>query len=188
MEFMSEGSRAHGCQRSHALRGAILFCAMALCLAVIGCNGTDRQLPPPLVQDADHDSVPDAQDCAPTDPTRWQLLAYQSVDNDADGHWVNSTGQVCAGASLPPGYSATAVAAGNADCNDASPAVWRFMMIYRDADGDGVGAGAGKVVCVGTSAPAGFSLFGYDPLDDPSDPTAASVSSLDLSSWQLTTP
>jgi hypothetical protein len=188
MEFMSEGSRARGFRHSHTLRGVSLICALALCLAVIGCNGTDRQPPPPSVQDTDHDSVPDAQDCAPRDPTKWQLLTYQSVDSDSDGHWVNFTGQVCAGASLLPTYSATAVAASDQDCDDTNPAVWRLVMIYRDADGDGVGAGAGKVACAGTSAPAGFSLFGYDPLDDPSDPTAASVSNLELSSWQLTTP
>jgi hypothetical protein len=60
------------------------------------------------------------------------------------------------------------------------------MMLYVDADGDGVGAGAGQISCVGTAAPPGFSLLGYDPLDDPSDPTAAVISSLELAPWQLT--
>jgi hypothetical protein len=62
------------------------------------------------------------------------------------------------------------------------------MMVYVDADGDGVGAGAGKVTCVGSRAPAGFSLVCYDPSDDPKDPASASVSYPELSPWQFATP
>jgi hypothetical protein len=209
-----------------------------MCALVVGCGGGGSR---PVAQNTDHDSVPDSQDCAPNDSTKWQLLSYQSVDLDSDGHFVNSSGQVCTGFALPPNYSASQVSAGDADCDDSSsarwqllsytavdadsdgyataqtgqlcsgaslppgysatppvasaldcddddPSKWRLMTIYADADGDGVGAGAGKVSCMGVNAPSGFSLFGYDPSDDPADPGSKSVSNLELSSWQLATP
>jgi len=171
--------------RRRRVRGSRFGGAVALCLGLIGCSGAGDGSPP-LAKDTDGDSVPDARDCAPADPTRWQLLAYQSRDSDADGYRADATGEVCSGATLPPAYAASTAAAGDADCDDANPAAWRLMMLYVDADGDGVGAGAGQISCVGTAAPPGFSLLGYDPLDDPSDPTAAVISSLELAPWQLT--
>jgi hypothetical protein len=208
--------------------------------AAVGCGGGGSS--PPVVQDTDHDGVPDAQDCAPNDPTKWQMLSYQSVDADSDGKFANSSGQVCAGASLPPQYSANAVAAGTSvdcddtdatrwqllpyaavdadgdgfsiaktgqvcsgaslpkgysasppdarttDCDDSNPTAWRWVMVFADKDGDGVGAGPGVVRCVGSKAPAGYSFLGYDPLDDPANPSSAGTSTLDLPSWLLTTP
>jgi hypothetical protein len=217
------------------LKSAPKFLASILISAVVaGCGGKDSRPP-----DADNDMVADAQDCAPTDAGKWQLLAYNSIDQDGDGFRVNATGQLCAGASLPPSHSATPVAANSIDCDDsnathwqllpyaavdadfdgvsvasagqacsgailiagysavapqvddcddASATTWRLMMIYSDGDGDGVGAGVGHTACVGTSAPASFSLYGYDPRDNPIDPTAAAVSNIDLPSSLLITP
>ena len=133
--------------RRRRTRGSRFGGAVALCLGLIGCSGAGDGSPP-LAKDTDGDSVPDARDCAPADPTRWQLLAYQSRDSDADGHRADATGEVCSGATLPPAYAASTVAAGDADCDDANPAAWRLMMLYADADGDGVGAGAGQISCV----------------------------------------
>jgi hypothetical protein len=61
------------------------------------------------------------------------------------------------------------------------------MTVYADADSDGVGAGGGSVACLGTAAAPGFSLLGYDPADDPTDPDSP-ISTLELSSWLLATP
>jgi hypothetical protein len=60
-------------------------------------------------------------DCAPIDPTRWQLMPYAYRDADGDGYTVPAAGAVCAGASLPRGYTNTAH---GDDCNDADPTVF----------------------------------------------------------------
>jgi len=212
-----------------------LLCSV---LAACGGGGGGRQPPPP---DADADSVADSLDCAPNDATRWQSLSFQSVDADADGRRANASGQLCSGASLPANYFATAVAAGDEDCNDASATVWRvlpyvardadadgftaansgnvcsgdvlptgyanalpvrslldcddasatawrFMTTYQDNDGDGIGSGSGTSACIGTTAAAGFSLYGYDPLDDANNPSSSLTSKLELPSWLLTAP
>jgi len=235
-----EQQNAEVCFQGRPPRSSNLFKSMLMVVAfatMVGCGGGST----PVVQDTDHDSVPDSQDCAPNDSTKWQLLSFQSMDSDSDGHFVNSSGQVCAGSALPANYSTSQVAAGNSDCDDSSsarwqllpysavdadsdgyaiakagqvcsgaslptgysttppdvsaldcddsdPSKWRLMTIYVDADGDGAGAGAGKVTCVGSGAPAGFSLVGFDPLDDPTDPASASVSNPELSPWQFATP
>jgi len=202
---------------------------------VVACGGGSKS----RNDDADGDSIADAQDCAPNNPAASRLLAFQSADADADGHFVNAEGEVCAGAALPSQYSADPIAgdpdcddaddmawqllayvardadadghdvaiAGEvcsgatlpagymataavppADCDDADSSAWRFMTTYADADGDRVGAGPGTVTCIGTHAAPGFSLLGYDPLDDPQDPTSGGISTLELSSWQLSVP
>lgn len=101
-------------------------------------------------------------DCAPDDPTRWQLLSYTYVDRDGDGFTVPEIGQVCTGAALPDPYRA--VPSGN-DCDDTNPLLRRWVVLYRDLDGDGVGAGPRSVQCLGDSLPAGWSILGYD-VDD----------------------
>ena len=72
------------------------------------------------------------------------------------------------------------------DCNDADSSMWRLMTVWADADGDAVGAGRGTVTCVGNAAAAGFSLLGYDPLDDPANPSSPGTSTVELAAWQLT--
>lgn len=187
-----QGSRAHAPNpRPESLRplfGIRLLWISIACAVVVGCGGGGGGSPP-VVQDRDHDGIPDAQDCAPDDPTRWQMLSYQSSDADSDGHFANSSGQVCSGSSLPANYSvAQATDPAMLDCDDNNSSVWRLVTVYADKDGDGVGAGPGQVSCIGKAAPAGFSLLGYDPVDDPSNPNSAAVSDLDLPSWQLLTP
>ena len=210
-----------------------MSCLLLANALVVGCGGGGGS----RVQDADRDSVADAQDCAPNDAaasrllsfqsedkdsdghfvsttgqvcagstlpsryaagpvvgnpdcddaaaTRWQLLTHASRDADADGHTVASAGQVCSGANLPTGYLAAASVPPE-DCNDASATTWRSMTVGPNADGDAVGAGRSTVACVGNGAAPGFSLLGYDPLDDPTDPGAAGISSIELAAWQLT--
>jgi hypothetical protein len=133
-------------------------------------------------------TAPQTNDCNDTDAARWQLLPYSAVDADADGHWIASTGQVCSGANLPTAYSTVIPQADASDCDDTNAATWRFMMTFTDRDADGIGAGTGTSMCTGNATAAGFSLYGYDPIDDPSDPNAGSVADFDLSAGLLTTP
>jgi hypothetical protein len=106
-------------------------------------------------------------DCAPDDPTRWQMLAYAGVDRDGDGYTAREAGTLCVGPSvLPDPYRATLT--GN-DCNDGDPATWRWVPLYPDADGDGVGAPRRELQCLGPTLPSGYSLQGWDANDhDPS--------------------
>src|SRR5687768_4949459 len=88
------------------------FGACLLFALVAGCGGGGGSRPP---SNGDGDPFADAQDCAPSDASRWQSLSFQSLDADADDHRTNSAGQLCAGASLPATHSATAVAANEVD-------------------------------------------------------------------------
>jgi hypothetical protein len=103
-----------------------------------------------------------ATDCAPTDPTRWQMLAYSFVDRDGDGTTVPESGTVCSGAALLPPYYATAH--GN-DCDDGNAALWQWEIVYPDADGDGVGALPLQILCEGSTFPGGYSPYGDDEDD-----------------------
>jgi hypothetical protein len=128
-------------------------------------------------------------DCDDTASARWRMLPYAARDADLDNFSIPQTGEACSGDTLPAGYADTVPAQAQAapDCDDSKAVAWRYMVIYADADGDGTGAGAGQPTCVGSGAPAGFSLTGYDPLDSPNDPTAASVNTYELSPWHLST-
>ncbi|NMO22014.1 hypothetical protein HPC49_37920 [Pyxidicoccus fallax] len=101
-------------------------------------------------------------DCAADDGTRWRMLPYAHVDRDEDGHTQSEAGGLCAGAELPEPYFAQAK--GN-DCDDTDASLFRWAVLYPDADGDGVGAGARTVPCLGRDVPRGFSFKGYD-VDD----------------------
>jgi hypothetical protein len=96
-------------------------------------------------------------DCDPSDPMKWQLLAYQYRDVDGDQYTVGMSGQVCARDSLPSGY---AVQANGDDCDDTNPDVYDRMTVYPDVDGDGVGAGAAALVCTDGSVPEDLSSLG----------------------------
>jgi hypothetical protein len=117
-------------------------------------------------------------DCSDSDHSVWSLLEYGARDADQDGYSVVEEGSVCSGQSLPLGYASSP--SSQLDCDDTADARWRWMGIYTDRDGDGVGSGAVDTSCVGSVAPAGYALTGYDPLDDPSDPTSLITSSFDL--------
>lgn len=125
------------------------------------------------------------QDCDDTSVSNWRLLPYAARDADADGFSVALTGHLCSGDSLPAGYSELAPQRATIDCDDANAATWRFMTTYQDRDGDGVGSGDGKIVCMGLTLASGTSLYGYDPLDDPQDPNAASTRTFELPVWSL---
>lgn len=113
------------------------------------------------------DRVATGTDCAPTDPTAWQKLSYAGLDEDGDGFTTRVSGTLCVGAELPDPYRATA--AGN-DCEDAEVALWRWTVLYPDADGDGIGTPPREIRCLGETIPAGYSLQGWD--EEPADPVA----------------
>ena len=123
---------------------------------------------------------PDQVDCDDANAQRWRFLPYASKDLDGDGHKVIEAGTVCTGAALTSGYFDSAEGARPEDCDDADDQRWRRAATYADADNDGVGAGAASLSCIGRGAPGGRSLFGYDPIDDPANPNAASVSTFDI--------
>ncbi len=111
-----------------------------------------------------------AGDCAPLDPTRWQMLAYSYRDADSDGYSAFSPGEVCAGSALPLGYSELP---GESDCDDTNPNLWQMLEYsYRDADGDGYYIAQGNIVCSGYSLPDGYSTSTWNPPDcDDYDPS-----------------
>jgi hypothetical protein len=122
--------------------------------------------PPDAADSAPEAGIDATTDCAPGDPTLWQLLPYTFRDGDGDTYTIPQSGTVCSGSTLPPGYSN--VANGD-DCDDTNPNVFVLAPVYVDVDGDGVGAGASQTMCIGTSAPPGDSLTGTDCA--PADPT-----------------
>ena len=101
-------------------------------------------------------------DCAPVDPDAWRVMTYDWVDRDGDDRTLVESGEVCAGAALPPPYRGGP--SGN-DCDDADPALLGWAVLYEDGDGDGVGAGPRSVLCVGAAPPAGQSIHGDDADD-----------------------
>jgi hypothetical protein len=101
-------------------------------------------------------------DCAASDALAWRLLPYSHADHDGDGATVVEPGLQCSGAALtPPFYDA---ATGN-DCDDADPALLRWVVLYPDDDGDGAGATPRQAHCLSESLPAGWARRG-DDVDD----------------------
>lgn len=66
------------------------------------------------------------------------------------------------------------------DCATDDHTRWRNVMVYADFDGDGVGAGDGTLSCIGANADAGYSVKGYDPNDNPSDPNSSDEMDFDI--------
>jgi hypothetical protein len=127
-------------------------------------------------------------DCDDNLASVWRDAPYAARDVDSDGFSVVASGRICTGNALPAGFGSTAPASASIDCDDSTASIWQLRMTYSDADADGVGAGAGMLTCMGATAPPTRSLLGYDPVDDPNDPTSATVSNLELEVWQLSTP
>jgi len=104
-------------------------------------------------------------DCDDGDAASWVLTTYNGVDADGDGVTVPVTGQLCTDGTLPPPFEATAN--GN-DCDDTTPTLTRFAVLYPDQDGDGVGATPRQIACIGAALPPGLVYGGYD--EDDADP------------------
>ena len=133
---------------------------------VVACGGGGGGHSPPPPPNADGDALADAQDCAPNDPTRWQSLAFQSIDSDLDGHRVSSAGQLCSGATLPATHFATAVLPADADCDDANAASWQMRSYFgRDADSDGFAVPQTGQLCTGAALPLRYFAAAPLPLE-----------------------
>jgi hypothetical protein len=127
-------------------------------------------------------------DCDDADVDRWRLLSFASRDEDSDGYRINTSGARCGQDTLPANLHAVGTPDSLIDCDDTSPRLWRRVAVYRDADGDGTGSGAALRQCMGSTPAHGYALTGYDPIDDPSDPSAAATSTLVLASSALAVP
>lgn len=113
-------------------------------------------------RDIDQDGYPSSTDCNDNDPTVWRLLAYASRDADGDQYSVAASGSLCAGLTLPPGYSAAAPQPGAVDCDDTNPVAFSTEVGYLDLDGDSVGAGLVMTFCAAGGLPAGAVAAGGD--------------------------
>jgi hypothetical protein len=114
-------------------------------------------------------------DCAPENGAAWRSVAYAHVDRDGDGYTRPEVGQRCLGDEpLASPYFTAAV--GN-DCDDDAPAVFRWVVLYRDEDGDGVGAPPRTIECRDGTLPPDSSTAGYDA--DDADPLVTADAELD---------
>ena len=153
---------------------------IAACAVLAGCGGGGgKHSAPP---DADGDAIADAQDCAPQDSSKWQLLAYQSVDLDGDGHKkAKQAGAetLCSGSSLPTGYFNTAADPNDIDCDDSNNSRWQLLSYSAvDADADGHFIASTGQACSGAALSSGYATV---------VPSAATVDCDDTkaSSWRL---
>lgn len=95
----------------------------------------------------------DNTDCDDSDAEVWEGTTY-FIDADQDGY-DGGTAIVCAGESVPVGYSETSE---GPDCDDDNAEVHTLFSYFADADGDGFGFGESLEVCSnGTTIPEGFS-------------------------------
>ncbi len=113
-------------------------------------------------------------DCDDGAAQRWQVLQYEAVDADADGHFVASVGSACSGNALDEKFGTTAPTRPSTDCNDDAASSMARQEYLLDADGDGVGGTRSRRVHRHHCA-RWILVFGYDLLDDPADPDAASL-------------
>jgi hypothetical protein len=120
-------------------------------------------------------------DCDDADAAKWRTLTFLAEDADGDGYTVNTSGEFCGQQTLPARLRTVTSSQYSSDCDDGDPNKWRRMGIYRDRDGDGSGSGPASHECIGRTPPAGYALPGDDPLDDPNDPSSATVSTAVLS-------
>jgi len=100
--------------------------------------------------DTDGDGVPDANDCAPTDETKY-LTTYLFIDKDNDGFDAGQE-NVCHGATIPESYKTTTL---GADCDDANNTITTARTWYKDTDNDGYSDGTTLTQC---EQPADYKL------------------------------
>ena len=132
----------------------------ALALAAAACDPPAPAGEQRVEQDADGDGMPDAADCAPTDPAASELSALY-VDADGDGKGVGEPVAVCRGVASPAGYSDA-----GGDCDDTDAAAFDGWFGFADDDRDGVGAGERLELCGGLLPPRPLSLTTGDCAPD----------------------
>jgi hypothetical protein len=118
---------------------------------VTWCPSAGRSPPP--------GTVPTTGDCAPDDSQRSGMRPYAYRDADGDGFTVPSSGEVCTGASLPPGYSNQPQ---GLDCDDQDTARFTVATVWVDSDRDGYGEGESLRRCSGHGTEPGYAFEGND--------------------------
>jgi hypothetical protein len=103
--------------------------------------------------------VATSYDCAPSDRFAWARWSYAHRDADGDGRTVPESGEICGGATRPPGYL---TAPSGSDCDDSSDSAWQVLIGFADEDEDGTGAGEPISFCTGAALPAGHVALGGD--------------------------
>jgi hypothetical protein len=119
--------------------------------SLVSCGGGDGQ------PDFDGDGHPDSADCAASDVTAWQSLAFLSRDGDGDSFRIVATGSICSGVTLPGGYFPGSATSANLDCDDSDRT--RFTahaFASRDSDGDSYRINEAGTLCAGAEMPASY--------------------------------
>ncbi|MGV8995255.1 MAG: T9SS type A sorting domain-containing protein [Flavobacterium sp.] len=118
--------------------------------------------------------VSNSTDCDDSNAAVWRS-GYFFVDNDGDGYTTNYV-NVCYGASVPVGYSASSL---GADCNDSDATVWKTTLAFVDLDGDGFHGEVIPNYCYGATLPQYYTTttLGFDCDDNNAaiNPAAAEV-------------
>lgn len=115
------------------------------------------------IADSDGDGVPDSQDCAPDDITKWRTGTFYK-DADGDGYTVGNGEELCYGTDTPVGYQPSKSAFN--DCDDSNPNAHQVETWYQDKDNDGY-AGTSTQSC-GTPSGTGWSTV-QKPVGDCND-------------------
>lgn len=127
-----------------------LYLLLALCLS--GCIAESKR-----EKDSDKDGISDNKDCSPDNKKLWALKKFQAVDKDIDGKFISENGEVCSGADLPTGYSATTPNSSELDCNDNEPSIWQPMEYQSlDKDLDGKYSLEAGSICSGDKLPTNY--------------------------------
>jgi hypothetical protein len=126
-------------------------------------NDQDTTITP---ADSDGDGVANSGDCAPDDPSKYQISPARFVDADGDGFYMGwmEIRQVCTDNMLS-GYKYDRNWK-KIDCDDNDPSI-TANIFYRDADSDGFGWGARSYSC-DSIPPEGYVNNNHDCYrDDP---------------------
>jgi uncharacterized protein YjdB len=103
-----------------------------------------------VLPDTDEDGVPDGEDCAPNDATKYRTANF-FIDADNDG-FDRGMQEVCYGAAIPSGYKNTTL---GPDCDDTDASISVTRTWYQDADNDGYSNGNTLTQC---TRPQGYKL------------------------------
>ncbi|MCH6198746.1 Ig-like domain-containing protein [Aquiflexum sp. LQ15W] len=103
-----------------------------------------------ILPDTDEDGVPDGEDCAPNEATKYRNGTF-FIDIDNDGY-DNGRAEICYGEEIPDGYKDTTL---GSDCDDTDATITVTRTWFQDADNDGYSNGNTLTQC---TRPQGYKL------------------------------